>query len=118
MNPMMENASSTVKASNVPTDLGWLSSRQADHAQQPNGDILLRTCAQLEAQVVWQSDEIETLRQMLQSEHDRHARGSLTLATRTESRLRSAWVRLVKRALWARRRALSAQQTQNPMSLK
>jgi hypothetical protein len=55
-------------------DLRSLSASQAAsfrHGEDP----LIEYCRQLETQIVEQSEQIEALRQMLRSEHERHARG-------------------------------------------
>jgi hypothetical protein len=61
-------------AETYPNYLKWLSDRQSDHPAKLNSDPLLGYCRQLEEVVAGQSAEIEALRQMLKSEHDRHAR--------------------------------------------
>jgi hypothetical protein len=53
--------------------LKWLSDRQYDRPAPPDGDPLVGYCRQLEEVVVRQSAEIEALREMIQSEHDRNA---------------------------------------------
>jgi len=58
----------------VPNYLKWLSDRQSDRPARLNSDPLIAYRQQLEEVIVGQSAEIEALRQMIQSEHDRHAR--------------------------------------------
>lgn len=91
---MTNPESLTAEPSGGPTSLEWLSNRQAEHVQQPDGDPILGYCRQLEARIASQSAEIEALRQMLQSEHGRHARVSARVPAGALSRLRQAWVKL------------------------
>ncbi len=94
---MTNPASSRVKPDSVPGNLEWLSDRQTDDGLQPDGDPLPGYCRQLEARIAAQSAEIEALRQMLQSEHDRHARVPPPMRTRAAARLRQTWIGLTMR---------------------
>jgi hypothetical protein len=64
-------------------------------------------CRKLEAHTLEQSLEIEALRQMLQSEHDRHMRAVVPRLRSTEPRLTQVWhrarARLVSTVAWVRR---------------
>jgi hypothetical protein len=70
-------------------------------------DPLASYCQELEARLVWQSFEIETLRQMLRSEHNPHARKSPPQTGRPASPLSTAW-RWLATAVRAHRVARSA----------
>jgi len=77
--------------------------RQANH-EQSDGDPILGYCRQLEVRIALQSAEIEALRQMIKSEHDRHARVSLPQSENAARHLNTGWLRqvLVAAADWVR----------------
>ncbi len=86
----------TIKPHDIPGVMNWLSARQTAYSSdQPlplNDDPMLRYCLQLEERIAWQSREIESLRQMLNSEHSRHEE---TSGDRQKPTLRQRLQRLV-----------------------
>ena len=72
--------------------LKWLSELQSAHQTLSNSDPLVGRCQQIEEVISRQSAEIEALREMLASEHDRHERKPRhSMAGGESGFLRSIW---------------------------
>ena len=66
----------SMRIKSFPTDRNWLSDAAPLTELQPSDIECSSYSEQLEARIAWQSAEIAALRQMLRSEHERHARAT------------------------------------------
>ena len=79
-----------MKIESFPTDENWLGETRRITEDEPTEGLSLSYCQELEARLLFESDRITALYQMLRSLREEHERAQLQKTKRTDSRILKA----------------------------